>query len=269
MNLNKYRVTPGETVNLKTWDADDRSAVRGSKAEALETLAETSKAIDRLQDILYASASRGLLIVLQGMDTSGKDGVIRHVFNDVDPLGVRAVGFKAPTAQELAHDFLWRVHQQVPGKGEIVLFNRSHYEDVLIVRVHKWITDEVCRRRCQQINDFERMLVDNGTTVLKFYLHISKDEQRTRLQERVDTPDKRWKFNPKDVEERARWNDYMRAYEDALSATSTAWAPWHVVPANSKTNRNIVVSTILKRSLEELSLSYPAVEWDPKAITIP
>lgn len=268
MNNSKYRVKNGGKVSLKDWDAADKSAVRGGKDEVEARVSELSEAIDHLQDMLYAQGKHAVLIVLQGMDTSGKDGVIRHVFSEVDPLGVRAVGFKAPSPQELAHDFLWRVHRELPAKGEIVVFNRSHYEDVLIVRVHDWITEAVCRQRYQQINDFERRLSENGTLILKFYLHISRDEQKKRLQERVDNPDKRWKFNPGDLEERKLWNDYMRAYEDALSATSTAWAPWYVVPADSKSQRNLVISGVLKEALEDLKMTYPQVDWDPDTIKV-
>lgn len=268
MNHTKYRIKPGSKVALKDWDSGDKSAVQGGKEAATAQLAELSKEIDQLQDLLFAQGKHAVLIVLQGMDTSGKDGVIRHVFSEVDPLGVRAVCFKAPTAHELAHDYLWRVHREAPGKGEIVVFNRSHYEDVLIVRVHKWITEAVCRQRYEQINAFERMLVENGTLILKFFLHISPEEQKKRLQERVDKPEKRWKFNPRDLEERKLWNDYMHAYEDAIAATSTAWAPWHVVPADSKTQRNLVISGVLKEALEGLKMTYPTVEWDPAAIKV-
>jgi len=268
MNHAKYRVKPGSKVDMKDWDAGDRSAVPGSKVNGVGLLAELSKDIDQLQDLLFAQQKHAVLVVLQGMDTSGKDGVIRHVFSEVDPLGVRAVGFKSPTPQELAHDFLWRVHREVPGKGEILIFNRSHYEDVLIVRVHQWIDIETCKRRYRQINEFERTLAENGTLILKFFLHISKDEQKKRLQERVDDPDKRWKFNPKDLEERKLWSDYTRAYEDALSATSTEFAPWYIVPADSKTNRNIVISSVLKEALTGLKMSYPKPDWDPATITV-
>lgn len=268
VNHAKYRVKPGAKVALKDWDPADKSAAGGSKEAAAARLMELSKDIDRLQDLLYAQGKHAVLIVLQGMDTSGKDGVIRHVFSEVDPLGVRAVGFKAPTSHELARDYLWRVHREVPAKGEIVVFNRSHYEDVLIVRVHQWISEAVCRQRYEQINAFERMLAENGTLILKFYLHISREEQKKRLQERVDNPDKRWKFNPGDLDERKLWNQYMGAYEDALRETSTPWAPWYVVPAGSKTHRNIVISSVLKDALEDLKMAYPKVDWDPATIRV-
>jgi PPK2 family polyphosphate:nucleotide phosphotransferase len=268
MNHDKYRVKPGAKLSLKHWNAGDKSAIPGGKEDGVASLDQVSNEIDALQDMLFAQGKHALLIVLQGMDASGKDGVIRHVFSAVDPLGVRAVAFKAPTAPELAHDFLWRVHREMPGKGEIVIFNRSHYEDVLVVRVHKWITPQVCEQRLRQINEFERTLAENGTLILKFYLHISKEEQRKRLQERVDKPEKRWKFNPGDLEERKKWSDYMRAYEETLETTSTQWAPWYVVPSDSKTNRNVVISGVLKGALEELKMTYPKPDWDPKSITV-
>lgn len=268
MNHAKYRVKPGSRVHLGEWDSGDRGAANGGKEAAAARLAELSKAIDLQQDLLYAQRQHAVLIVLQGMDTSGKDGVIRHVFSEVDPLGVRAVSFKAPTTHELAHDYLWRVHREVPARGEIVVFNRSHYEDVLIVRVHDWITEAVCRQRYAQINDFERMLALNGTLILKFFLHISREEQRKRLQERVDNADKRWKFDARDLQERKLWDKYMHAYEEAIAATSTECAPWYVVPADSKTNRNIVVSSVLKEALESLKMSYPKVDWDPATIKV-
>ncbi|MSQ60896.1 MAG: polyphosphate kinase 2 family protein [Betaproteobacteria bacterium] len=269
LNHSKYRLKPGSKLDLSQRYSADKSALPGgSKENAVQLLAQLSKDIDRLQDLLFAQQKHAVLVVLQGMDTSGKDGVVRHVFSETDPLGVRAVGFKAPTAAELAHDFLWRVHREVPGKGEIVVFNRSHYEDVLVVRVHKWIGMETRKERYRQINEFERCLAENGTLILKFFLHLSRDEQKKRLQERVDDPDKRWKFNPRDLEERKFWGDYMSAHEDALTATSTQWAPWYIVPANSKTNRNIVVSSILKEALAGLDMSYPQPEWDPATIRV-
>jgi PPK2 family polyphosphate:nucleotide phosphotransferase len=260
MNFSKYRVKPGSKVDLKDWDPDDRSTSPGSKEADEKRLIELAARLDELQELLYAEAKRGVLVVLQGIDTSGKDGTIRHVFREVDPLGVRAVRFKAPTADELAHDFLWRVHPHAPGKGEVVIFNRSHYEDVLVVRVHKLITEAEWKRRYELINGFERLLADNGTLILKFYLHISKDEQRKRLQERIDNPKKQWKFNTNDLAERKLWHDYIKAYTDALAATSTEWAPWYVVPSNSKMNRNLLISSVLLDTLEGLKMQYPRVK---------
>jgi PPK2 family polyphosphate:nucleotide phosphotransferase len=268
MNFSKYRVKPGSKVDLEDWDPDDKSASPGSGEADEKRLNELAARIDALQELLYAEAKRGVLVVLQGMDTSGKDGTIRHVFREVDPLGVRAVGFKAPTEDELAHDFLWRVHPHAPGKGELVIFNRSHYEDVLVVRVHELITEAECKRRYQLINAFERLLVDNGTVILKFYLHISKEEQRKRLQERIDNSTKQWKFSMNDLAERALWNDYMKAYTDALAATSTEQAPWYVVPSNSKRNRNLSISSILLETLEGLKMRYPRLKQKLEGIVV-
>jgi PPK2 family polyphosphate:nucleotide phosphotransferase len=255
------RVSPRSRVKLSKWDPGDNGIVGKEKSAARARLEEYRTRLETLQELLYAEGRHKLLIVLQAMDTAGKDSTIRHVFQGVDPLGVRVTGFKAPTPHELARDFLWRVHQHVPGAGEIGIFNRSHYEDVLITRVNGWIDAAECRRRYRQINDFERMLAETGTTILKFYLHISRDEQKKRLEARRDTPDKQWKFQPGDLAVRAQWDDYMKAYEAALSATSTAHAPWHVIPANSKLARNLTVSGLLIEALESLDMRYP----DPPA----
>ncbi|MEO8627724.1 MAG: polyphosphate kinase 2 family protein [Betaproteobacteria bacterium] len=257
MNIAKYRVAPGSKVRLSKWDPNDKSASGATKEENLERLQVLGSRINKLQDVLYAERKYSLLVVLQGMDTSGKDGTIRHVFSEVDPLGVRAVAFKAPNEEELAHDFLWRIQRQTPARGELVIFNRSHYEDVLVVRVHNWIDQAECRRRYEQINSFERRLSDSNTIVLKFYLHISKDEQKKRLQERLDDPEKQWKFNPADLAERKLWPEYIKAYANALSATSTEGAPWYVIPANSKTNRNLLIGRILYETLKSLKMRYP------------
>jgi PPK2 family polyphosphate:nucleotide phosphotransferase len=268
MDLHSFKVKPGTHVHLSQWDPDARNGVPASKDERAQLLAALAPRVDALQDLLYAQGRHKVLIVLQGMDTSGKDGTIRHVFAEVDPLGVRAVGFRAPVGEELEHDFLWRVHRQVPRRGEIVIFNRSHYEDVLITRVHKLIDLDECKRRYAHINGFERTLVENGMTILKFFLLISKDEQKARLQARIDDPSKRWKFNPRDLEERKLWDQYMRAYEDALSATSTEHAPWYIVPANSKSTRNVIVSTVLIQTLEALRMEYPQPAGDLSKIVV-
>ncbi|HEY9097444.1 MAG TPA: polyphosphate kinase 2 family protein [Thiobacillus sp.] len=251
------RVQPGTRVKLSKWDADDRSMIGGKKSDARDRLDQARAQLETLQELLYAEGKNKLLVVLQAMDTAGKDSTIRHVFQGVDPLGVKVASFKTPTAYELARDYLWRVHQHVPGAGEITLFNRSHYEDVLITRVNGWIDAAECRRRYRQINDFEKMLAETGTTILKFYLHISRDEQKKRLEARRDTPEKQWKFLPGDLTVRAQWDDYMKAYEAALSATSTAHAPWHVIPSNSKLARNLSISGLLIKALEKLNMRYP------------
>ncbi len=256
--LDRYRVAPGQRFKTADVDADDR-AERSKKGKAgdVDDLARLAIELDALQDVLYAQAKHRILLVLQGMDTSGKDGTIRHVFGAVDPLGVRVASFKTPSAEETAHDFLWRVHKEVPRNGEIVIFNRSHYEDVLIVRVHGWIDEDECERRYRHINAFERMLAETGTTMIKCFLHISKDEQKIRLEERLTDKTKNWKFNPGDLRERAVWDDYMKAYSKAISATSTEWAPWYVIPANSKTNRNLLILRLLIARLQSLALKHP------------
>lgn len=255
--MSHYRVKPGHEIELSKWDPDDHDEFKGNKESAQAETADLLKELDRLQELLYAEHKHKLLIVLQGMDTAGKDGTIRHVFGGMNPQGVRVASFKVPTPEELAHDFLWRVHKQTPGAGEIVIFNRSHYEDVLVVRVHGLVSRAECRRRYADINAFEQMLVNEGTTMLKFFLHIDKAEQKRRLEERLAEKDKHWKFNPADLKERARWRDYTRAYEDALSATNTTLAPWYIIPANRKWYRNFLVSQILVECLKGLKMAYP------------
>lgn len=251
------RVEPGSKLKLAKWDADEKTILNGDNDAARERLDADRAKLENLQELLYAQGRHKLLIVLQAMDTAGKDSTIRHVFQGVDPLGVRVTAFKAPTVHELAKDYLWRVHQHVPGRGEIVIFNRSHYEDVLVTRVNGWIDAAECKRRYRQINDFERLLAETGTTILKFYLHISRDEQKKRLESRRDDPKKQWKFQPGDLAVRAQWDDYMKAYEDAISATSTDYAPWHVIPANNKLARNLTISALLIETLESLDMRYP------------
>lgn len=258
MKIPSTRVEPGTRVSLSNWDADDRRIIGKKKSHARAQLNASRIELEALQELLYAEGRHKFLVVLQAMDTAGKDSTIRHVFQGVDPLGVRVKSFKAPTQYELDRDYLWRVHQHVPGAGEIGIFNRSHYEDVLITRVNGWIDAAECKRRYCQINDFEKMLSETGTTILKCYLHISRDEQKTRLEARRDTPDKQWKFQPGDLAVRAQWDAYMKAYEAALSATSTSHAPWHVIPANSKLARNLTVSALLIETLKKLKMRYPA-----------
>jgi len=266
--MDLYRVKPGSHVDLCEWDPNDKSAFPGKKKEGRKQLLELNQRLEELQELLYAEHKHKVLIVLQAMDTGGKDGTIRHVFEGVNPQGVRVAGFKKPTTEELDHDFLWRVHKQAPARGEIVIFNRSHYEDVLVVRVHNLAPQEVWSKRYDHINDFERMLVDEGTTILKFFLHIDLDEQKERLQARLDEPNKRWKFNPEDLEERKLWPQYVKAYEDAISKTSTDWAPWYIVPANRKWYRNLVIGTVIIETLKDLDMRYPEAEFDPADIKI-
>jgi PPK2 family polyphosphate:nucleotide phosphotransferase len=257
MNLGKYRIKPGKKLDLSAFDADDKSLIDGDKDDA-HTVLETLRArLEALQSLFYADGSHKLLIVLQAMDTAGKDSTIRMVFDGVNPQGVKVASFKAPTAEELAHDFLWRVHAKTPGNGEIAIFNRSQYEDVLITRVNGWIDKATCEARYEAIRGFEKTLADNGTTILKFYLHISKDEQKNRLLERRDDPAKQWKFNPSDLSSRAQWDEYMKAYEHAIAATSVKHAPWYIVPANSKLQRNLLVANVICEALEGMNLAYP------------
>ncbi len=257
MNILKtYRIAPGSKVRLKDFDPNDNGSF-GDKEEARAAIdADRMKLID-LQERLYAERQRSLLIILQGMDTSGKDGAIEHVMSGVNPQGVQVTSFGVPTTEELAHDYLWRVHRAVPPRGCIGIFNRSHYEDVLIVRVHALVPRDVWKERYQQINAFERLLTESGTTILKFFLYIDKDEQKQRLQARLADPAKQWKFNIGDLAERKRWDDYMAAYEDALSECSPDHAPWFVVPANRKWYRNYVLMRIIVEALEEMKPQYP------------
>jgi PPK2 family polyphosphate:nucleotide phosphotransferase len=258
-SLDQYKVKPNSKFSLSSINPNDKSERSDSKAKDALTLEKLATEINALQDILHAQAKHKVLLLLQGMDASGKDGTVKHVFSECDPLGIRLASFKAPSDEELARDYLWRVHAQVPKKGEVVIFNRSHYEDVLIVKVHDWIDEAECKRRYAQINDFERMLTDTGTTIIKCFLHISKEEQKLRMQERLGDPTKIWKFNPNDLTERAVWSKYMVAYENALQATSTNDAPWYVIPADSKTNRNLLISRILLSTLKSLALEHPPV----------
>ena len=265
--IEQYRVN-SKKFALKNYNTNDKSERTGDTAQDVLALEKLATEINALQDILYAQGKHKVLLVIQGMDASGKDGTVKHVFSECDPLGIRLASFKGPTPEELAHDYLWRVHQVVPQKGEITIFNRSHYEDVLIVKVHDWIDEAECKRRYAQINDFERMLSETGTVIVKCYLHISKEEQKERMLERLSDPTKTWKFNPNDLKERDLWDKYMQAYENAMKATSTDYAPWYVVPADSKTNRNLLISRILLSTLKSLKLAYPPVPAEYKAIKI-
>jgi PPK2 family polyphosphate:nucleotide phosphotransferase len=238
----------------------------GDKAADQATVDTLAGDIDRLQDMLFADRRFKVLVVLQGTDTSGKDGTIRGVFSKTSALGVRTAAWKAPTEDERAHDFLWRIHQKVPAAGDLVIFTRSHYEDVLVPVVKGWITREETTQRFAHINAFEKLLAETGTVVLKFMLHISKEEQRLRLQDRLDDPTKHWKFAVGDLEERTRWDAYQAAYGEAVAATGTAWAPWTIVPADSKTHRNLMIATAVKQALQALKLRYPP--GDPALATI-
>ena len=261
----RWRVRPGQTVHLGEHDAASTAGAPGDRAVTEAALPALHAELGRLQDLLWAEDRRSLLVVLQAMDAGGKDGTIKHVFTGVNPQGTRVTSFKQPTALEARHDFLWRVHQAVPAAGEIGIFNRSHYEDVLVVRVHELVPDAVWRARYDLINDFEESLHHGGTTIVKLFLHISREEQRRRLNERVERPDKRWKLAASDFAEASRWVDYQAAYEDVLNRTSTPHAPWYVVPSDHKWFRNWVVSRILTDALRRLDPRYP----EPAELPVP
>ncbi len=266
--IKRYRVKPDVKIKLSEWDATDTGDFRGDKSEGVAQREQLNRRLEALQELLFAEHKHKVLVELQAMDTGGKNGTIRRVFEGVNPAGVRVASFKAHTAEELAYDFLWRVHREVSGQGELVIFNRSHYEDLLVVRVHKLVRQEVWGQRFAQINDFERMSAESGTTILKFYLHIDLDEQKERLQARLDEPSKHWKFRLADLDERKRWPDYMEAYEDVLSKTSTKYAPWYIVPANHKWYRDLVIASVLVETLEALKMKYPASEEDLVGVVI-
>ncbi len=250
----------GKNLSIKSFDPQAKPFSAGNKSADLAAVQALALEIDALQNLFFADGRYKLLVVLQGTDTAGKDGTVRGVFSQTSPLGVHTVAWKAPTEAERDHDYLWRIHEKVPAAGDIAVFNRSHYEDVLVPVVKGWITPEQTRQRYAHINDFERLLAETGTVVLKFMLHISFEEQRQRLQERVDDETKHWKFSLGDLEVRKQWDDYQRAYENLLEATSTPWAPWNVVPADSKTQRNLMIATIVRDTLKNLALRFPPAD---------
>ncbi len=254
------RVSPGHAAGLAARDPGDRLGL-GGKDENLETLNELIVRLGLLHNRLWAEAKRSVVLVLQGLDASGKDGTIKHVLTGINPQGCQVVSFKVPTAPELAHDYLRRVHAACPARGDVGIFNRSHYEDIVAVRVRKLAPARVWRKRYRHIREFERVLTDEGTALVKVFLNISRDEQRRRLQERLDDPEKAWKFRLGDLDDRALWTDYQQAYEDALTETSTDWAPWHVVPADHRWVRNLAVAQLLVDALEALDPKLP--ERDP------
>lgn len=258
MEYKKYQVKPGEKIELQNFDPNDSSEFDGKKKAGQKALLEVVEEIKALQELLYAEGKNRLLVIIQAMDTAGKDGVIRKVFGGVNPQGVRVAPFKVPSSLELSHDYLWRIHAQTPKKGEIVIFNRSHYEDVLPVRVLNLMPEEVWSKRYHHINEFERLLVDEGTVILKFYLNIDLQEQAERFLDRLEEPDKHWKFNPGDLEDRKLWDSYMEAYEDLLNKTSTEWAPWYVIPSNKKWYRNLLAATIVRDALLAMKMEFPA-----------
>ncbi len=256
----EIRVKPGQKVDLSDYSPDYHEGL--DKKEGAKLAEEHAEALDELAYRLYAEHRRSVLVVLQGMDTAGKDGTIRHVMSHISPQTCKVASFKAPTTVELDHDFLWRIHAAAPPRGEIGIFNRSHYEDVLVVRVHKLVPKEEWESRYEKINEFEQYLTGEGVTILKFFLHISRDEQRDRLQQRVDDPLKRWKISAADIAERKYWDDYTKAYEAALSKCSTKAAPWHIVPANHKWYRNLVVARLVHETLKQMDPQYPQSTLD-------
>jgi PPK2 family polyphosphate:nucleotide phosphotransferase len=264
----RWIVTPGTPFSLSDRDPRDKRGAPGDKAATRKVLEDMAGELAGLQDRLYAESAQTLLVVLQAMDAGGKDGTVKHVFTGVNPQGVRVTSFKQPTPEELAHDFLWRVHANVPRHGFIGIFNRSHYEDVLIARVHQLVPESVWRRRYRHINHFEELLRDAGVRVVKLCLHISPEEQRERLQARLEDPTKRWKFNAGDVGERERWDEYAAAYEEAIRRTSTEHAPWYVIPADRKWFRNWAVSRIVIETLQEMDPRYPEPAADLDGITV-
>lgn len=266
-NLDKYLVKPGSKVDLSAISSDDDGGMK--KEEGLEQFNKATSRLAELQELMYAEGRHALLVILQAMDAAGKDSTLGAVFGPVNPQGCNVVSFKVPHELERRHDYLWRVHQQVPPRGYMTVFNRSHYEEVLVVRVKDLVPKQVWRQRYDHINDFERMLHDEGTTIVKFYLHISKDYQRERLERRLKMPEKHWKFNPEDLAERERWDEYMRAYEDALSQCSATHAPWYVIPAEARWYRNLLVARVLVQTMENLDMHYPKPAFDPAKIVIP
>ena len=262
------RVRPGQKVDLSSLPTTDEEMFPVTKPKGKDLFKQFNHQIDVLQRQFYAEGKHRLLVVFQAMDTGGKDGTIRSVFEKMDPQGIRVASFKRPSKLELSHDYLWRIHRQVPQDGETVIFNRSHYEDIVAVRVRNIFPEERWNKRYDHIRSFEQMLTDEGTTIIKFFLHISKDEQKARLQARLNEPEKNWKFNPSDLDDRALWPKFMEAYGNIFSETSTNKAPWYVIPADRKWFRNLLVADILVKTLQGLNMSYPPIDFDPKSIKI-
>ena len=263
----QFVVTPHAHLRLTQFDPDDTAGFnKGDKAHA-----HLEKNVERMADLqyrLYAEGRRAMLVILQGMDASGKDGTVRHVMTGLNPQGCRVTSFKVPSDEEARHDFLWRIHKAVPAHGEIGIFNRSQYEDVLVVRVHELVPKSVWSARYDEINTFEKLLSENGVTILKFFLHISKEEQKERLEERIKDPARNWKISPADLKERERWNDYVKAYEAVLKKCSTAAAPWFVIPSNKKWFRNLAVSQIIVETLEQMNLKFPKAAFDVSKLKV-
>ena len=252
-----YSIDQNKKISLKKFDPQDTSWWQKDKASAKKELKKLRAKLVDLQQLLYSENKHKVLIILQAMDSGGKDGTIRSIFKGVNPQGVSVASFKVPTPVELGHDYLWRIHAKAPQTGQIVIFNRSHYEDVLVVRVHNLVPKKVWEKRYEHIAQFEKLLSDEGTTILKFFLNISKDEQKNRFMERIEIPKKQWKFNPNDIEERKLWGAYMQAYEEAINKTSTPHAPWYIIPANQNWYRDLVIAKIIVETLQKLKMNYP------------
>ncbi|MBI1375169.1 MAG: polyphosphate kinase 2 family protein [Phycisphaera sp.] len=266
MNTEPYRIKPGQPVQLSDFATDTDGGM--TRVEARAKLRKLHKRLFKLQELLYASASHGLLVVFQAMDTGGKDSTVRRVFGPLDPQGLIVTPFKAPTAREYSHDFLWRVHMHVPAKGHIAVFNRSHYEDVLIAKIRQFAPLDIVEKRFDHINNFERLLTDEGCVIVKFYLHISKEYQKKRLERRLTRPDKAWKFEPADLPERSKWDEYRVVYEDSLTRCNTDFAPWYIVPGERRWFRDVLVAQVLVDTLEKLNLKYPEPKVDTTQIKV-
>lgn len=265
----KYLIESGAKVDLEKIDPREKDLFTdGGKEEQVPYYERLRGELQELQKVLYAQNKHRVLVVIQAMDTGGKDGCIKSVFSRIDPAGILVCSFKKPSEVELSHDFLWRIHAQVPANGQLVIFNRSHYEDIIAVRVKKIFPEEVWRRRHRHIVEFERMLAEEGTTIVKIFLHICKDEQKRRLESRLANPEKHWKMHPEDLQDRARWSKFMEAYQDVIGDTSRRCAPWYVVPANRKWYRDLCVARIMVDTLSELKMEYPPITWDPSEVTV-
>jgi PPK2 family polyphosphate:nucleotide phosphotransferase len=268
VDINMCLIRPRTHVRLRQFDADYGKMEIGKMEQARAQLADLTNRISHLQYKLFADKSQALLIILQGIDTSGKSSTIRHVMEAFNPQSCRVVSFRAPTTEEIGHDYLWRVHKELPSKGEIAIFNRSHYEDIIEVRVHNTIPTSIWSQRYRQINDFEQYLSENSIKIIKLFLHIGRDEQKKRLESRLKDPKKRWKITEKDIQELKHWDEYLKAYEDVLNRCSLSWAPWYIIPSNFKWFRNIVVATIIVHALESMNLSFPKPKVDISKMTI-
>jgi len=257
MDFSPWRIAHASKFRLNDFDSTPPTELEMTDEELKHHQIKLADKLNKLQSLLYASKSKSILLILQGMDTSGKDGVIRHVFSHVSPLGMHAIAFGAPSDLEQRHDFLWRIHNKLPALGDMTIFNRSHYEDVLVTRVHGWVDKATCEKRYKHIEHFEALLHDSDTVILKCYLHISREEQKKRLQSRLDDPAKHWKLQPSDFADRKLWPEFMTAYQDAITATSTKLAPWYIVPADSKPHRDLFIASLLVQTLQQLDLQMP------------